>query len=179
MADRAFYAAFATPVEFAVMHNSVLVGRLPAQSVPRRGDHLLLAARRWSVVEVDTARQTILVAPARGRKKPRFDGAPLGAMHPRVRQSMREVLLGGRKFGYLDRTAQKLLHDARQVARQAGLHATSLVPLSDGCSMWFTWTGTRIQLTLYLMAQAVGLACWEREIALGSERAARRLRRTF
>ena len=33
--------------------------------------------------------------------------------------------------------------------------------------MWFTWTGTRIQLTLYLMAQAVGLACWDREIALG------------
>ncbi|MEN6365647.1 MAG: exonuclease domain-containing protein [Thermoguttaceae bacterium] len=160
-----FYSAFATPVEYTVVFKTSSIGRLPSLSLPREHDHLLLAARRWEVVSVDHDRCEILVVPAQGRKAPRFLGS-VGEIHPRTRQMMREVLLSGNDFPYLNETATELLRQARQTAQTSNFSNQALVTLGkEGC-LWFTWTGTVIQRTLCLMAELAGLEPNDQDIAI-------------
>lgn len=160
-----FYSAFASDVEYSVVFGSMLIGTLPAFNLPQFNDHFLLAGRRWQVVSVDDDRKEVTVKPARGKKPPRFLGGG-GEIHPRVRQMMREVVLGDRQFKYLNATANRLLRDARATAIQAGLAQQSIVALSPSQCLWFTWTGTKIQRTLCLIADSVGLQAIDRDIAI-------------
>ena len=166
-----FYSAFASDVEYSVVYGSVLIGTLPALFLPQFNDHFLLAGRRWQVVSVDDDRNEVTVKPARGKKPPKFFGGG-GEIHPRVRQMMREVVLGDRPFSYLNATGVRLLKDARATALRAGLTHQTLVPLSPARCLWFTWTGTRIQRTLVLIADSVGLQATDRDIAIEFEAAA-------
>ena len=160
-----FYSAFASNVEYSVIFGSMLIGTLPALDLPQFNDHFLLAGRRWQVVSVDDDRKEVTVKPARGKKPPRFFGGG-GEIHPRVRQMMREVVLGDRPFGYLNATGVQLLKHARATALQAGLTRQSLVPLSPSQCLWFTWTGTKIQRTLCLIADSIGLQATDRDVAI-------------
>jgi len=159
-----FYSAFATPVEYSVLYEGHPVGRLPAVSVPREREHLLLAGRRWEVVQVDHARQEIVVIPARGRKPPRFTGET-GEIHPKVRQRMKEALLGDKAYAYLDPRATELLGHARRSASNARLNERAVLPVGDSC-LWFTWTGTQIQRTLCLMAALLEIDAIDCDVAI-------------
>jgi len=82
---------------------------------------------------------------------------------------MREVVLGDRQFSYLNATAVRLLSDARATALRAGLTQQSLISLSPASCLWFTWTGTKIQRTLCLIADSAGLRATDRDIAIEFE----------
>jgi len=163
--DYEFYSAFATPIEYAVVHGGRPIGRLPALAIPAEGDHFLLAARRWEVLDVDHDRCEILVSPAKGKKPPRFQGS-VGEIHPRVREMMRAVLLGSKAYPYLNATAMQLLEEARRAAGTALLPSRPLLALGERDSLWFTWTGTKIQRTLCLMASMLGLEAIDQDIAI-------------
>ena len=160
-----FYSAFATPVEYSVVHNGRPIGRLPALSIPNESDHLLLAGRRWQVARVDHDRSELLVVPARGRKAPRFLGS-VGEIHPRVRRTMCDIILNDRTYSYLDETAAQLLSDARRTATSASLATRRLIRLGEEECLWFTWTGTKIQRTLCLMASTADLEATDQDIAI-------------
>lgn len=142
-----FYAAFCSPPEYRVLHVQRFIGMLSALFVPKVGDHLLLAGRRWQVEAIDHEREEIAVRPAAGRKAPRFrsDGSDIA---PEIRQAMRAALVGTDVPGYLDATAAALLAEARRESRTAGLHERNLVPVGLHRSLWFPWTGTRVMGTL-------------------------------
>ena len=160
-----FYSAFASDVEYSVIYGSVLIGTLPALYLPQFNDHFLLAGRRWQVVSVDDERKAVTVKPARGKKPPKFLGGG-GEIHPRVLEMMQEVVLSDRPFNYLNAAAVRLLSDARATALQAGLTQRSIVTLSPAKCLWFTWTGTKIQRTLCLIADSIGLPAADRDIAI-------------
>jgi ATP-dependent Lhr-like helicase len=160
-----FYSAFATPVEYAVLFDGRTIGQIPSLSVPREGEHLLLGGRRWEVAQVNHTDRAILVIPARGRKPPRFSGEA-GEIHPKVREVMRETLFADRPYPYLDRTAATLLERARQDARAASLPSRPFVELSESRCVWFTWTGTRIQRTLCLMARLFDMEATDEDVAI-------------
>ncbi|HVS71002.1 MAG TPA: DEAD/DEAH box helicase [Phycisphaerae bacterium] len=67
-----FYAVFQTPESYTLVHDSERLGTLDV--VPEPGQHILFAARRWLVLDVDPERKEIHVRPARGRKRTRFGG---------------------------------------------------------------------------------------------------------
>lgn len=163
-----FYSAFASPVDYSVIYGSQLIGTLPAMFVPLPRDHFLLAGRRWQVQSVDDDRKEISVRPAKGKKPPMFAGAG-GEIHPRIREVMQEVVLGDRPYVYLNATANKLLSDARMVAQRVGIRRNLLIPLSTTRSLWFTWTGTKIQRTLCLIAGSLGLSAIDQDIAIEFE----------
>lgn len=160
-----FYSAFASDVEYSVVYGGTLIGTLPALFLPQNDDHFLLAGRRWQVVSVDDDRKQVTVKPARGKKPPKFFGGG-EEIHPRVRQMMREVVLGDRQYKYLNATAERLLSDARAAALHAGLAQQSLIALSPAKCVWLTWTGTKIQRTLCLLANSVGLRAIDNDIAI-------------
>jgi ATP-dependent Lhr-like helicase len=160
-----FYSAFAASDDYSVYFGSSLVGCLPASDLPRLGDFFLLAGRRWQAVAVEDDRRAIVVRPAKGKKPPLFASGG-GEVHPRVREMMREVLLGDRPCHYVNATGARLLNSARRTAHEAGIGAHSLVPLSSNSCLWFTWTGTKTQRTLCLIADSLGLSPADHKVAI-------------
>lgn len=151
-----FYTAFAAPTDFQVLFDGRSIGSLPESLLPPVGEHVILAGRRWLVLEIDTRREEVLVKPSEGRRPPGF--IPSGReIHNRIAQEMREIVCGDRPIHYLDRHASRWLADARAAARQARLAETCWHVHSDNRTLLFTWTGTRAQQTIVLLARAAGM----------------------
>ena len=79
---------------------------------------------------------------------------------------MRTVLLNKERYSYLDSTGLELIENARTTAAQSNLANQSLVSLSPTKSLWFTFTGTRIQRTLLLAAESIGLSASDQDVAI-------------
>ncbi len=159
------YSAFQTSEEYRVDHGGQPIGHLPAKALPAVGDHILLAARRWEIVAVEADRKLIAVHPARGRKPPRFLGSS-GELHARIREAMREVMIGTSQYKYLNDGAQIMLARARKAAFEAGLQQSAFVQRNDHSCYWFTWTGTREQRTLALMLTEAGVSVTDGGVCL-------------
>ena len=160
-----FYSSFATPQELVVRYQGRTVGSLSALYVPQPGDHFLLAGRRWQVIEVNLRQAEILVRPAVGRKPPKFAGGG-GEIHARIREEMRRVISNDADFEYLDATGSEFLRDSRSAFRDAGGLESPLVATGDRTCLWFTWTGTRVQRTLMMIADRTDVQASDRRIAI-------------
>jgi ATP-dependent Lhr-like helicase len=166
--ERDFYAAFQTPVEFAVLHVRRNIGTLPLRAIPEPGEHIILAGRRWKVVQADMVRGEVHVEPAAGRKRPHFLGE-LGDIDDRVRERMREVLRDSRVYRYLNPVAAQLVDHARRSAAEAGVLDHALQSVSDRQTRWFPWNGTRAQRTLVAMLTGAGVGATTRSVAIDIE----------
>ena len=163
-----FYSAFATTTEFSVLEGSTPIGMLPSQALPKLHDHFILGGRRWQVVGIETERREIIVKRSKGKKPPVFLGGNR-EVHQRVRSKMLEMLLSDKEVSYLDETATSVLRDARKTASVSRLDQSNFVALSNTRCIWFTWTGTRIQRTLLLLATSLGLRAKDHDVAIEFE----------
>ena len=120
------------------------------------GKHILLAGKRWSIVDVDHKRKVILVKRARGKQPLMWSGEG-GHIHPRIRERMRNLVEEARVPSWLDKNAADLLMQLRRTAREASVTSSSWI--DDGSNQFlFTWTGSRANHTLLLLARSKGLA---------------------
>ena len=155
--DLEFYSSFATPQELVVRYQGRTVGSLSALYVPQPDDHFLLAGRRWQVIEVNLRQAEILVRPAVGRKPPKFAGGG-GEIHARIREEMRRVISNEADFEYLDATGSEFLRVGRSAFRDVGGLESPFIATGDRSCLWFTWTGTRVQRTLMMIADRTDVA---------------------
>jgi ATP-dependent Lhr-like helicase len=164
-----FYSAFATKEEMKVLHGSHLIGTVSAVPGMCGDGFLILAGRRWKVVDVDQRRLEILVEPSKGGRLPFFFGAAGADIHPKVRAQMVDTLRSDAMPAYLDVRAQDMLNRARGYARESGILANPL--LADGASTyWFTWTGSKINRTLIGLCKGMeALRAQDEEIAIHFE----------
>ena len=158
-----FYAVFATPDEFAVIHQGQVLGRL--ELVPKLNDFILLAGRRWQIVDIDEDKREVQVLPTGRRRRTKFSGGR-GEVNAKVRQKMREVLLTDRPYAYLDTEAATLLADARKAAGSCVICHEDLVNLSDRRTAFMTWTGSRTQETLQAMFRLMDVVTDDEGIGL-------------
>jgi ATP-dependent Lhr-like helicase len=166
-ARRDFYAAFASRTEYAVVAGSRLLGTIPLDTLPKLGDHIVFAARRWQVQDVDSERQEIRVKPAKRRKRPTFISA-VGEIHHRVIDRMRHVLEDDAAIPYVNAAARESLTAARHQARAHDLAQRGIIAINSKKAIWMTWTGT-VETSTYaaLLAsmriearsEIVGLVC--------------------
>jgi ATP-dependent helicase Lhr and Lhr-like helicase len=149
-----FYTSFVVTVEYRVTHHGRPIGSIGRPTGAPGGDYLILAGRRWKVLQIDDERREILVEPSEGGKAPAFLGRSIIEIHPRIREVMRELLLVRQDVpAYLDSGAAAMLQAARKTADEAGL--TRSLFLTEGCDVtWFPWTGTCIVRTLTLLGGA-------------------------
>ena len=166
-----FYSAFQSDRELRVVCNGRAIGTIAQLPGLGADGFIILAGRRWKVVSIDLDRGEILVEPSRGGRVPYFASAGGADLHSRVREKMRQVLLGDTLPAYLDPTATRLLGEARATAQEVRLAESAF--LSDGSTtLWFTWTGTRIQRTLAGLGQCYAkLTVRDEGAALAFERA--------
>lgn len=162
---RDFYAAFASRVEFDVVAGDRVLGTLPIDTLPKPGDHIVFAGRRWQVLDIDMSKQALRVTPARRRQRPRFTGAP-GDIHRRVREKMLSLLHENRELVYLDSTAAAALERARRIAKDHHLAHRGLIPLSDNRVLWLTWVGTADTRTLMALLASAGIDARDEQIAI-------------
>ncbi len=166
-----FFAAFNAPEELRVVHRGEEIGAV-AQP-PKRGEYLILAARRWRVESLDVDRREVHVTPARGGRAPIFETST-GAVHPLVHAKMKALLLGADSPVYLDPVAVEILDDARaEAARHGGFYRCAQT--YDGGVRLFVFGGSKVQQTLALVLSRAGLDHWDANVGFDIDAAPERV----
>lgn len=164
-----FYSAFVTEKELRVLHRGHLIGTISALPTTGADGFLILAGRRWKIIEINLDREEILVEPSCGGRLPLFGGSSGPDLHPRIHEKMREILSDTKIPVYLDQVAKEMLHEARTFARESDILNSPF--FRDGNdTTWFTWSGTRVNRTLLGLGLYNGLDVRDDGIALTFEK---------
>ncbi len=139
-----FYSVFQDASGYKVFSRERELGEIDA--LPNVDDILMLAGRKWRVVDVDPGRGCAYVEPTKARKVTGWSGGG-GEIDDRIVQRMRRVLEEDDSYGYLQEGALKHLQEARKIARRAGI-LSSAVTGEGGRLMVHPWLGTRKLITL-------------------------------
>jgi ATP-dependent helicase Lhr and Lhr-like helicase len=171
VAHHDFYLAFQVDEQYRVTHRGRHIGDVGLPPLLKENPFIILAGRRWKVLDIDDSRRSILVDPSPGGRRPLFQPSHSGEIHARVRGMMQALLFRDDVPMYLDTGARQMLAQARASAREAELDRCPFI--QDGSDVtWFTWTGTRIQHTLSgLGTHLGGFRLEDRGIALSFEKA--------
>lgn len=164
---RDFYAAFSGGEDFSVRCGHETIGRIPSESVPPVGEHLLLNGRRWQITDVESRKRLVEVIPAKGFKKPVFLGGG-GEIHSRISQEMKAALISDKAYPYLHEDAAELLNAARLLFKTCGLDR-GMILKNGGYADFFPWVGTRTMQTFELCARADGLRVVKRQLSIRYE----------
>jgi ATP-dependent Lhr-like helicase len=161
-----FYVAFTVHEEYRVNHGGHHIGNIPIIPEFQANAFLILAGLRWRILDVDHDRKVITVQPSPGGRVPTFPPDHGHDIHPRVREVMKDLLDRTDLPVFLNVKAREMLFQARATARRTELLANRF--LQDGPdTIWFTWTGSRIQRTVSALGQFFGgLDVEDEEIAL-------------
>ena len=154
--SRDIFAVFMSPEEFTVVaEDGHAIGQVPGTDPFMPGQFMILAGRRWRILDVNPKRHEIVVKQARGGKPPNFGG---GRSPPAdgVVDEMRNVYLDLAVPTYLDATAKQLLAEARTTFDKLGLRHSN-VARHDGHILLFPWVGERRLQALFLALLRAGL----------------------
>ena len=147
--SRDIFAVFMSPEEYKVIaEGGRAIGQVPGENPFTPGEMLMLAGRRWRIVEVDAERRELSVRPARGGNPPVF-GGDLRPPWDGVVEEMRRVWEDLSFPAYLDATAKQLIVEARTTYDRMGLRGAS-VARHEGQLLLFPWVGERRQQALIL-----------------------------
>ena len=151
-----FYAAFSSEEEFRIVCSGRTLGSLPITRPLVPGGFIIFGGRRWQVMSVSQEELLVEVQPGSGGVLPGFDGSSGAVIHDRVREEMRNILRTNDPVVFLDKTAQKFLHEARDTYQRLNLNDCFIRSSGDQIQL-FLWRGDRVQDTLVLMLHSKGL----------------------
>lgn len=148
-------AAFTAPPLFGVRHGRIEIGHVPDKVLTMRAPGadngpsvLLLAGRRWAIVDIDWKRRIVRVEPTEFGGVARWpgDGGFLGAA---IARGVREVLtgegLGGVKLSSRAESHLKMLRSEFSWVRP---DMTALVADGSAHRRWWTFAGTQANMWL-------------------------------
>ena len=90
--SRDFYMAFIVPEEYRVIHRGRHVGNVTSAPDLSVDAYLILAGRRWKILQVDQDRKEILVQPSPAGRTPSFSGTRFSDIHPKIRRDHASLL---------------------------------------------------------------------------------------
>ncbi|MBV6500240.1 MAG: ATP-dependent RNA helicase DeaD [Prosthecobacter sp.] len=153
--SRDFYAAFASSTDYSIEHASDNIGVMPRDQLPPVGEHLLLAGRRWCVIDIHDSAKRANVVPARGKRVPLFLGGA-GLLDRRVMQEMKALLTSSKQPAYLHPDAAATLKFARSHYEQLAESGPAVLETHNGVC-FLPWEGTAVHKTLVACAKADGI----------------------
>lgn len=161
-----FYSSFYSSEEYSVHEGSQHLGQLSMPLTPYLpGDHILLAGRRWEVLDVDHSRLHVEVKPATAQQPVCWRGSR-GATHGRIRQQMHELICRPDIPSWLNKESAQVLGWSRDTAQFTGLTKSSWVDTTAE-SWLFTWAGDRANTLLQLEFSLRGVAARKLDNGLG------------
>lgn len=169
-----FYAAFATPIEYTLVAGTRTLGTWPTSRLPKVGKHVVFAARRWIITDIDDERRKIHITPARRGERPIFGGGP-AFVHHRIIDRMLRLLSSDEPVPYADAPAREALEAARRVAAERGVACRCIVPLGGKSCLWLTWSGWAEKRTYQALLASEGIVAEDETIALACDASAERV----
>jgi ATP-dependent Lhr-like helicase len=164
--SRDIFAVFMSPEEYKVVaEGDRAVGQVPGISPFSPGQMLILAGRRWRVIEVNGERRELTVRPAHGGVPPSFGGEarpPADGVVEEMRRFWEDLTMPI----FLDPTAKQLVAEARTTYDRLGLRH-SLVARHEGQLLLFPWVGEKKLQALILALAYDELAPEPQGIAIG------------
>jgi ATP-dependent Lhr-like helicase len=147
---RDFYSVFKTDPSFKVIHQDKTIGELPLVATIQVDENILLAARIWKIMEVDTRAKKIFVTPANDGKRPTYFGTG-GEVHAKIREKMLQVLIEHKTYTELDESATEALRQlqlefANYRIRDFVNDRPIILKHSD--SVLYTFQGTKINRSI-------------------------------
>jgi ATP-dependent Lhr-like helicase len=130
---------------------------------------LILAGKRWKIIEINLDQKEILAEPSRGGRLPSFSGKSGPDLHPRIHEKMREILSDTKIPAYLDQVAKEMLQEARNFARESDILHNPFFRNGEEL-IWFTWCGTRVNRTILGLGLYKDLDVSDEGIALTFEK---------
>lgn len=107
-----FYSVFMMTVYYDVYFGARKIGQLDKGVRLDIGENVILAGKLWTIKEMDTTKNRILVQAAVNAKKPKYLSEP-GKIDRKIPEMMFEVLCSEEQFQYLDAKASECLTGAR------------------------------------------------------------------
>ncbi|MEJ0094986.1 MAG: DEAD/DEAH box helicase [Methylocella sp.] len=163
---RDIFAVFMSPEEYKVVaEGGRAVGQVPGVNPFSPGQMLILAGRRWRVIEVNGQRRELTVRPAHGGVPQSFGGEarPLAdGVVAEMRRFWEDLTLPA----FVDPTAQRLVSEARTTYDRLGLRH-SLIARHKGQLLLFPWVGEKKQQALVLALTNADLEPEPLGIAIG------------
>jgi ATP-dependent Lhr-like helicase len=154
--SRDIFSVFISPEEYKVVTDAGrMIGQVPSSNPMTPGSMLILAGRRWKIIEIDSTRKELSVRSARGGTPPIFGGDPVLPAEEVVKE-MRAVWEDFEIPPYLDPSAKELLVQARITYDRLGLRNSS-VTRHNGQILLFPWVGEHQNKALVLALIAAGL----------------------
>ena len=148
-----FYAVFQTPEEFKISNNGKTLGTLPVQMILAPDMTIVFSGRRWRVTAIHDRDKVIEVVADRTGRPPRFGGGG-GLIHDKVVEKMGEVLRGTKMPAYLDRSAARMLENARSQLFRLGFSERQIYKINEKNCLIATWAGTIKTSTLALILRS-------------------------
>lgn len=147
-----FYSVFKSPDEIKVIFNGRVVGTISNDPGIIVDTYLILSGKRWKIIEIDEKKKEILVTTAKGKKIPKFESSCIPKVDERIRKKMNKVLTENKEYLYLNGKAKEMLQFAQK--NFLSIEETERTFFQEGNNIiWFTWTGTSINLTLFILAK--------------------------
>ena len=152
-----FYAAFESAETYQVVHRGREIGSIEAKEGSYQpGQFMLLAGKRWRIIDVDEERKELSVEPARGKQPVLWHGGK-GHVHKRIREKMYELLVGDSVPFWLEPVSVRVLTWARSTFKELELSDRRYVSYGSATYL-FTWTGSRANHTLGLVLRNEGVS---------------------
>ena len=157
--SRDFYSVFKTEENFKVMNAGNKIGEVPFSPQIIEDENILLSAKIWKIKFIDHKSKKIEVIPTRDGKKPMFFGSG-GVIHQRIREKMIEVLYSKMDYDFLDQPSCdeiEILRKEFSAFNIQNLQSERPLLSSEKNLQLFTFTGTRINRTIQLLLNIVGI----------------------
>jgi ATP-dependent Lhr-like helicase len=154
-----FYTVFVATPSYKVVHYDKAIGEIPLLSIIQVDENILLAARIWKVVDIDTKAKKISVVPAKDGRKPKFFGAG-GDIHARIWEKMLELLLQKKEIAELNESSMEILRQLRADFEHYPIEELQYDrPLQekDEGVKWFTFQGSKINRTISFLFALSGV----------------------
>jgi ATP-dependent Lhr-like helicase len=157
--SRDFYSVFKAEENFKVVNAGNTIGQIPISPQIVEDENILLAARIWKIKFIDFVSKKIEVIPAKDGKKPKFSGGG-STIHPRIREKMFEILFSANDYEVLSRPSFeeiKVMRKDFSVFNIENLQTDRPLLSTPKHLQLYTFTGTKINLTIQLLLNVVGI----------------------
>ncbi len=154
-----FYSVFKTEANFRVLNNAKKIGEIPFSPQVKIGENILLAATIWKIKDVDFKNNSIEVIVANDGQNPIFYGMG-GSVHSKIREEMLRIIKGKNKFDEIDDKCNLILKKLREEFSTFTIKDFVYerpIMILDNKSLFFTFSGTKINRSLFFLFRQIGV----------------------
>jgi ATP-dependent Lhr-like helicase len=163
--SRDFYAMFQGDQEWRLAIGTKTLGTIPLSNAVAKGNLVVFAGRRWEIVAVDEKSHILEVAPHKGGRIPKFEGASAEETHDALLLEMRHVYESDDVPAYLDEPAKALLLQARDAYRRADLARVNVLDTGSAVHL-FPWVGSAATSVIAVALATLGVSAETNDLSV-------------